>query len=761
MSAPQLTCPMCDAVLRLSSALVPGAHTRCPRCGTPFSLNEPNASPPAVAATSPVQQESAGSAIPRTPARRPAFSPDKRRDPPSRSHRDGDSKSASLTIPLIVGVTGITALGLLVGLFIWATNRGSRPRDSVAQVARPDDSPPRPGPETRLRDAPPRVDSPKSPPESPPAVPLPVGDSALPVEVLKRVKAATLYIKVQGADGTATGSGFFEQSTGLILTNAHVVGMLRAGAPAPRKVEAVLNSGIEGETSLPARVVSVDHEADLALLRVQLSAAQLTTIPMLTMALAKDLLETQPVYVIGFPFGEKVNRSVTISPSAVSSLHHGPDGTLTRVQVNGGMHPGNSGGPVVDSRGNVVGVAVAGIPGTQINFAIPGEAVRSFLEGRLAEIHVATDAVARNGKLIVPVQVLTIDPRKRITRVALDYWTGPEQPPLPSSDRPPTLGPLTSARQTVEVNYDSDRSQGRAELTLEALPARGLQLWVQPVLTHSSGESLWLAGTAYPLAAPIEEKPTVLAARHHIGKDIALLTSTARFRMENRAGKVQSYVQEISGRLSEQTLAVGTEAARVRLTVEKFDVSVNGARVESGRFPTALRRDIGSLALELRVDSKGNLTSKKNDLSRVPLQSREVLQALGEQIQQAFDIVAIPQPGEVKVGQTWQARRELPIDMPDSVQTALMNVTYTYRGLSEHDGRKVAVLELRGTLVGDRGKETLAASMTGRALIDQTTGVVLKATALTDAALTIRYREETFYATGTLDVRLTREMDGK
>ena len=47
---------------------------------------------------------------------------------------------------------------------------------------------------------------------------------------------------------------------------------------------------------------------------------------------------------------------------------HGDDGLLSKVQVNGGMQPGNSGGPVVDPHGNVIGVAVSIIEGTQINF---------------------------------------------------------------------------------------------------------------------------------------------------------------------------------------------------------------------------------------------------------------------------------------------------------------------------------------------------------------------------------------------------------
>jgi S1-C subfamily serine protease len=354
---------------------------------------------------------------------------------------------------MILGATGggVAVLALMIGLFIWGLSRGANAKTDNSPVARGDDPVVRPVADDRPKETP-RPEPPKDPKPStqpiadvpkdpkPAADPVLPADSALSVEVLRRVKAATLYVKVdQGGGRGGTGSGFFEQSTGLVLTNAHVVGMLREGASPPRKVEVVLNSGADGETFLPAELVSVDRDADLALLRVQLSSAQSEAIPRLTVAHAKDLLETQPVYVAGFPFGEKVNRGVTISSTSVSSLHRGADGALTKVQVNGGMHPGNSGGPVIDGHGKVIGVAVSGIPGTQINFAIPGEKVESFIEGRVAEVHVTTDVISRDGKLIVPVQVMAIDPRKRITKVALDYWTGPDRPtPIPPSDRPPT-----------------------------------------------------------------------------------------------------------------------------------------------------------------------------------------------------------------------------------------------------------------------------------------------------------------------------------
>ncbi len=152
--------------------------------------------------------------------------------------------------------------------------------------------------------------SPK-PVETKPPAPPPPADGALSVEVVQRVKSATVKVQA-GNESAATGSGFFEQSTGLILTNAHVVGMSREGAPSPRKLEVTLNSGAEGETSLPAQLVSVDRENNLAMLRVQLSSAQKVAIAFLTLAPARDLQEKQPLHVAGFP---SATRAIAVSPS--------------------------------------------------------------------------------------------------------------------------------------------------------------------------------------------------------------------------------------------------------------------------------------------------------------------------------------------------------------------------------------------------------------------------------------------------------------
>src|SRR4029079_19297050 len=102
--------------------------------------------------------------------------------------------------------------------------------------------------------------------------------------------------------------------------------------------------------------------------------------------------------------------------SSVSSLRRDKQGSIKQDQVAGGMHPGNSGGPVVDSQGRVVGVAVSVLRNTQINFAIPGERVHVLLNGRLG-VAVLGDPIARNKNLLMPVRIEVIDPLNRLPKI--------------------------------------------------------------------------------------------------------------------------------------------------------------------------------------------------------------------------------------------------------------------------------------------------------------------------------------------------------
>ena len=106
------------------------------------------------------------------------------------------------------------------------------------------------------------------------------------------------------------------------------------------------------------------------------------------------LNETMEVYSFGFPFGQGLSTgkgfpAVTVGKASISSLRSGDKGELATIQIDGNLNPGNSGGPVVDVTGHLIGVAVSGIrEGQGIGFLIPALEVVRTMEGRLGRIRV-------------------------------------------------------------------------------------------------------------------------------------------------------------------------------------------------------------------------------------------------------------------------------------------------------------------------------------------------------------------------------------
>ena len=160
---------------------------------------------------------------------------------------------------------------------------------------------------------------------------------------------------VQQPKGRGSGSGFVEKDSGLVLTNAHVLGLVDKKDRGPRAIELVVNSG-EGpgkEYSLGGELVAVDTESDLALIRPLFLQPGAPRRPGGADGSRNRRMSTllQRLFVFGYPFGEQLGNEITVSDTSVSSLRRDPaTGKLAMVQVKGGMNPGNSGGPVVDAR---------------------------------------------------------------------------------------------------------------------------------------------------------------------------------------------------------------------------------------------------------------------------------------------------------------------------------------------------------------------------------------------------------------------------
>ncbi|HEX5131325.1 MAG TPA: trypsin-like peptidase domain-containing protein [Candidatus Krumholzibacteria bacterium] len=200
--------------------------------------------------------------------------------------------------------------------------------------------------------------------------PAPAGDdfelldaySRAVVDVVGRLAPSVVSIRVataprRGASGEGAGSGFVVAPDGFVVTNHHVVDGAKA-------VTVVFTDGHEAA----ARVVGTDPATDLALLRVL--EGGLTPVQI---GASEQLRVGQLVIAIGNPLGFQSTVSTGVV-SAVGRNLRGRSGRLIEnvIQTDVALNPGNSGGPLVDSRGAVVGVNTAMIRMAQgLCFAIP------------------------------------------------------------------------------------------------------------------------------------------------------------------------------------------------------------------------------------------------------------------------------------------------------------------------------------------------------------------------------------------------------
>ncbi|MCW2953356.1 MAG: peptidase and chymotrypsin/Hap [Conexibacter sp.] len=187
------------------------------------------------------------------------------------------------------------------------------------------------------------------------------------------------------------GSGFVVSSDGQIVTNAHVVSN-GTGTRAKRAKSVYVQFGDGNQ--VPATIVGTDLNADVALIKV--APAGLTLRP-LTIGTNRGLVVGTPVAAIGSPFGEPQSLSVGVISAtnrSIDSLNSGGSSSGSAfaiqgaIQTDAAINHGNSGGPLVDARGRVIGINAqiqsTGGGGEGVGFAIPADTVKRSL-GQLRE----------------------------------------------------------------------------------------------------------------------------------------------------------------------------------------------------------------------------------------------------------------------------------------------------------------------------------------------------------------------------------------
>ncbi len=181
-----------------------------------------------------------------------------------------------------------------------------------------------------------------------------------------RKSVVTVIAKHSFEKGFATGSGFFVDAQGRVVTNYHVVKQ--------SDYQQVLLPG--SKQPVDARIISQDKEGDLVLLQAYVTPP-VPIAPMLPVSTELRMGDT--VYALGSPAGPEL--AVSLSRGIVSTDRPRTFGEYSFIQHDAAVNPGNSGGPLLNGRGEVVGMNTAKIKGTEgISFAIPIEDVRRFIE---------------------------------------------------------------------------------------------------------------------------------------------------------------------------------------------------------------------------------------------------------------------------------------------------------------------------------------------------------------------------------------------
>ena len=231
------------------------------------------------------------------------------------------------------------------------------------------------------------------------------------VHVISRSQSVSPFFGTQSREGT--GSGFFYDTDGHIITNNHVI----SGA---FEVDVVLADG----ESVPAKLVGTDRNTDLAVLKID--GVQDAVSP-LEIGDSGNVRVGQTVVAIGNPFG--LERTLTTGiVSALGRRLDTNEGALVgqAIQTDAAINPGNSGGPLLDTRGRVISINTAinspsgGSVG--IGFAVPASVVKRVVPELIAngryfhpdlgvqvaelgtEVSPGKDSQVRLGLLIVQLQ---------------------------------------------------------------------------------------------------------------------------------------------------------------------------------------------------------------------------------------------------------------------------------------------------------------------------------------------------------------------
>ncbi len=203
------------------------------------------------------------------------------------------------------------------------------------------------------------------------------------MDVVAMVQPSVVRIEVDLGDGWYSGgSGVIITNTGYVLTNKHVTDEARSAT----SVEITLMDG----TTYDATIVAEDAYRDLAIVKIDSTR---TDFPAAVLGSSADVTVGEEVVAIGYPYQFRIGEPATFTRGIVSAIRvtdYYTGDFLEYIQTDAAVNPGNSGGPLVNLKGEVIGintwkVFLAGIDGERmfaegLNFAIPIDEIKLFIQ---------------------------------------------------------------------------------------------------------------------------------------------------------------------------------------------------------------------------------------------------------------------------------------------------------------------------------------------------------------------------------------------
>ena len=519
------------------------------------------------------------------------------------------------------------------------------------------------------------------------------GVETLPTALMNRVKQSTVYIETEAEQGGESGTGFFAFEPGLVITNAHVIDMLEEGKKEPKSVRVFLNHGAKNQRDYKvAKILKVDHKHDLALLQLPWKPdGQMEKEYPEPMQLASSLTthETQKVYSLGFPFGNSAGKEVTVAPLSVTS-HRFEDGRIRLVQFGGGsLNPGNSGGPIVDTTGRVIAVAVSiytgrngenQITNTGISMGVPADEVSALFFGRADRLELFPP-VRKGDSLHLPVVFRLSEFTNRNASPKVKVVTGDEKTPPESS---------ASGEEPFSLKTGDSKQQYIGSLLLPDLQ-NGKVYWLQPQLTLGKDKVNWLDPLSYTPGKILDDKE--LPASTAGGAALGELKLKQRYQW-------------------------GMNTSRGSLTVRlDYEGLTSGGNQAIKEIRIGARADDRPIAHQTLQRWWANRIPEDQPL-QTSIKLPEVLQS---NLNRWHDLAQLDVPKEVvPVGKAWKVK-ERPVTLDylfgfDADQPC--NLSCEYLGCYQEGSRLIGVVRVQGAIADPAATSAKYGKFSGLALID-------------------------------------------